>query len=94
MSSALLARPYLNGQWQLVEDGAQSAGRVANRREWRIARDIFVGLTPAVARQTNNGCWRPDTVPSTVIRCLWCFTLRGDEDERLNRPISARFMHE
>jgi alkanesulfonate monooxygenase SsuD/methylene tetrahydromethanopterin reductase-like flavin-dependent oxidoreductase (luciferase family) len=51
MSSSLLARPYLKGQWQLVEDGAQSAGRVANRSEWRIARDIFVGPTPAVARQ-------------------------------------------
>jgi alkanesulfonate monooxygenase SsuD/methylene tetrahydromethanopterin reductase-like flavin-dependent oxidoreductase (luciferase family) len=51
MSSSLLARPYLKSQWQLVEDGAQSAGRVANRSEWRIARDIFVGPTPAVARQ-------------------------------------------
>ena len=45
MSSALLARPYLNGQWQLVEDGAQSAGRVANRREAHCAR-YFRGAHP------------------------------------------------
>jgi alkanesulfonate monooxygenase SsuD/methylene tetrahydromethanopterin reductase-like flavin-dependent oxidoreductase (luciferase family) len=51
MSSSLLARPYLKGQWQLVEAGANSAGRVAERSQWRIARDIFVAPTPALARQ-------------------------------------------
>jgi alkanesulfonate monooxygenase SsuD/methylene tetrahydromethanopterin reductase-like flavin-dependent oxidoreductase (luciferase family) len=28
-----------------------SAGRVADRRHWRVARDVFVARTPAVARE-------------------------------------------
>jgi alkanesulfonate monooxygenase SsuD/methylene tetrahydromethanopterin reductase-like flavin-dependent oxidoreductase (luciferase family) len=51
MSSSLLARSYLRGHWGLVEGGAAKAGRAANRSEWRIARDIFVAPTPAVARE-------------------------------------------
>jgi alkanesulfonate monooxygenase SsuD/methylene tetrahydromethanopterin reductase-like flavin-dependent oxidoreductase (luciferase family) len=51
MSSSLLSRSYLKGHWQLVEEGAASAGRIADRRQWRIARDIFVAPTPALARQ-------------------------------------------
>jgi alkanesulfonate monooxygenase SsuD/methylene tetrahydromethanopterin reductase-like flavin-dependent oxidoreductase (luciferase family) len=51
MSSSLLSRPYLNGHWRQVEAGAMSAGRVADRRHWRVARDVFVAPTPAVARE-------------------------------------------
>lgn len=51
MSSSLLSRPYLAGHWRLVEDGAASAGRPAKRSEWRIARDVLIGPTPAVARE-------------------------------------------
>jgi alkanesulfonate monooxygenase SsuD/methylene tetrahydromethanopterin reductase-like flavin-dependent oxidoreductase (luciferase family) len=51
MSSSLLARPYLAAHWRLVEDGAQKAGRPAKRSEWRVARDILVGPTPATARE-------------------------------------------
>jgi alkanesulfonate monooxygenase SsuD/methylene tetrahydromethanopterin reductase-like flavin-dependent oxidoreductase (luciferase family) len=51
MSSSLLARPYLAGHWRLVEDGAQKAGRPAKRSEWRVARDILVAATPALARE-------------------------------------------
>jgi alkanesulfonate monooxygenase SsuD/methylene tetrahydromethanopterin reductase-like flavin-dependent oxidoreductase (luciferase family) len=51
MSSSLLSRPYLGGHWRLVEDGAAGAGRRADRNEWRIARDILVAPTPAIARE-------------------------------------------
>jgi alkanesulfonate monooxygenase SsuD/methylene tetrahydromethanopterin reductase-like flavin-dependent oxidoreductase (luciferase family) len=51
MSSSLLSRPYLNDHWRLVEDGAAKAGRPAKRSEWRIARDILVAPTPAIARE-------------------------------------------
>ena len=51
MSSSLLSRTYLGDHWRLVEDGATSAGRPAKRSEWRIARDVLVGPTPAVARE-------------------------------------------
>jgi alkanesulfonate monooxygenase SsuD/methylene tetrahydromethanopterin reductase-like flavin-dependent oxidoreductase (luciferase family) len=51
MSSSLLSRPYLADHWRLVEEGAARAGRPAERRQWRIARDILVGPTPAVARE-------------------------------------------
>lgn len=50
MSSSLLARTYLRDHWRLVEAGAAKAGRTPSRSDWRIARDIFVGPTPAVAR--------------------------------------------
>jgi alkanesulfonate monooxygenase SsuD/methylene tetrahydromethanopterin reductase-like flavin-dependent oxidoreductase (luciferase family) len=51
MSSSLLSRPYLADHWRLVEEGAAGAGREADRGQWRIARDILVGPTSAVARE-------------------------------------------
>jgi alkanesulfonate monooxygenase SsuD/methylene tetrahydromethanopterin reductase-like flavin-dependent oxidoreductase (luciferase family) len=51
MSSSLLSRRYLADHWKLVEDGAQKAGRPAKRGDWRVARDILVGPTPAIARE-------------------------------------------
>ena len=52
MSSSLLARSYLADHWRLVESGAEKgADGPATRGEWRIARDILVGPTPAVARE-------------------------------------------
>ena len=50
MSSSLLARTYLSDHWKLVEDGAARSGRSPHRSEWRIARDVLVGPTPAIAR--------------------------------------------
>ena len=51
MSSSLLSRRYLADHWKLVEDGAQKAGRPAKRGDWRVARDILVGPTSAVAHE-------------------------------------------
>ncbi|RPH82327.1 MAG: LLM class flavin-dependent oxidoreductase, partial [Candidatus Rokuibacteriota bacterium] len=51
MSSSLLSRTYLSEHWRLVEVGAASAGQKADRSQWRIARDVLVGPTPAVARE-------------------------------------------
>lgn len=51
MSSSLLAPMHLKDHWPLVEAGATSAGRVADRRQWRIGRDVFVADTPALARE-------------------------------------------
>src|SRR5262245_1692190 len=51
MTSSLLSRPYLAGHFRQVEDGAQKAGRPAKRSEWRVARDILVAPTPAIARE-------------------------------------------
>ncbi len=51
MSSSLLSRTYLRGHWDLVDGGAASAGRRADRGQWRVARDVLVGPTPAVARE-------------------------------------------
>ena len=51
MSSSLLSRSYLPGHWGLVEAGAAEAGRAAERRQWRIARDVLVAPTPALARE-------------------------------------------
>jgi alkanesulfonate monooxygenase SsuD/methylene tetrahydromethanopterin reductase-like flavin-dependent oxidoreductase (luciferase family) len=51
MSSSLLSRTYLANHWRLVEEGAARGGRSASRAQWRIARDILVAPTPAVARE-------------------------------------------
>lgn len=51
MSSSLLVSPHLRGHWQKVEEGAARAGRVADRGQWRVARDIFVAETSASARE-------------------------------------------
>jgi len=51
MSSSLLSTTYLAGHWDAVAKGAESAGRTADRRDWRVARDVFVGPTPSVARE-------------------------------------------
>jgi alkanesulfonate monooxygenase SsuD/methylene tetrahydromethanopterin reductase-like flavin-dependent oxidoreductase (luciferase family) len=51
MSSSLLAPVHLKGHWSMVEAGAASAGRTADRRQWRIGRDVFVADTPALARE-------------------------------------------
>ena len=51
MSSSLLSRPLLADHWRLVEAGAAVTGRTPNRRDWRIARDVLVAPTPAMARE-------------------------------------------
>ena len=51
MSSALLSSTQLPGHWKTVAEGAADSGRTADRSQWRIARDIFVGPTPAIARE-------------------------------------------
>jgi len=51
MSSSLLSRTYLSDHWRLVETGAASGGLKAERSQWRVARDVLVGPTPAVARE-------------------------------------------
>jgi alkanesulfonate monooxygenase SsuD/methylene tetrahydromethanopterin reductase-like flavin-dependent oxidoreductase (luciferase family) len=51
MSSAILSATNLPGHWETVAEGAKEAGTTASRSEWRIARDIFVGPTPKIARE-------------------------------------------
>jgi len=50
MSSAILSSTNLPGHWDTVMEGAASAGVTADRSQWRIARDVFVGPTPKIAR--------------------------------------------
>ncbi len=54
--------------WDTVEEGAHSAGRTANRAEWRIIRDIYVAPTDAEARALAisgimGRCWRKFLLP-------------------------------
>jgi len=51
MSTNFAHPRVLRMHWEQVTAGAASAGRVADRRQWRIARDIFVGETTAEARR-------------------------------------------
>ena len=51
MSSNLPMAPTLKAQWEMVEEGAASTGRSADRSQWRITREIYVGETPEAARK-------------------------------------------
>jgi len=46
---------YLASHWAAVEAGAASAGRRANRKDWRIVRNILVADTDAEARRLAIG---------------------------------------
>jgi alkanesulfonate monooxygenase SsuD/methylene tetrahydromethanopterin reductase-like flavin-dependent oxidoreductase (luciferase family) len=50
MSTGLLAHD-LKDHWQLVEDGATSTGQVADRSQWRVSKEVYVGETPKSARE-------------------------------------------
>jgi len=55
-------------QWDAVVEGAARSGRVPDRNEWRIIRDVYVAPTDDEARQlAMNGimgrCWREFLLP-------------------------------
>jgi alkanesulfonate monooxygenase SsuD/methylene tetrahydromethanopterin reductase-like flavin-dependent oxidoreductase (luciferase family) len=54
MSSPTLSVPNLTGHWEEYESGATSAGRAANRSNWRIARDVLVAPTAQEAKERAN----------------------------------------
>lgn len=51
MSSSLLSRSHLPGHWETFAAAAEEAGQTVSRSQWKIARDIFVGPTPEIARE-------------------------------------------
>jgi alkanesulfonate monooxygenase SsuD/methylene tetrahydromethanopterin reductase-like flavin-dependent oxidoreductase (luciferase family) len=51
LSSSILQAPMLKAQWAKLEAAAAGVGRQGHRREWRIARDIYVAETPQRARE-------------------------------------------
>ena len=55
MSINFVPPRILKTHWEGVELGAQRAGRVADRKTWRIARDVYVADTDARARREAIG---------------------------------------
>ena len=51
MSSSILSKAFLPGHWDTYANAATAAGNSVKRKSWRIARDIFVGPTPRIARE-------------------------------------------
>jgi alkanesulfonate monooxygenase SsuD/methylene tetrahydromethanopterin reductase-like flavin-dependent oxidoreductase (luciferase family) len=54
--------------WDAVVEGAARSGRVADRNDWRIIRDVYVAPTDDEARQLAIGgmmgrCWREFLLP-------------------------------
>ena len=54
--------------WDAVVEGAARTGRVPDRSQWRIIRDVYVAPTDAEARQLAIGgimgrCWREFLLP-------------------------------
>ncbi|MEV8547220.1 LLM class flavin-dependent oxidoreductase [Streptomyces sp. NPDC051572] len=43
---------YLEGHWEVYSEGAESAGLVPDRRDWRVVRDVIVGITDEEAMET------------------------------------------
>jgi len=46
-----LPNKYIPGMWEIVEQGAASTGREADRSQLRLGRDMYVGETPQSARE-------------------------------------------
>ena len=51
MSSSVLSPAHLPGHWETFAAAAEEAGQPVSRSQWKIARDIFVGPTPDIARE-------------------------------------------
>lgn len=43
--SIAMTDDYLAGHWEVYADGARSAGRTPDRRDWRVVRDVIVADT-------------------------------------------------
>jgi alkanesulfonate monooxygenase SsuD/methylene tetrahydromethanopterin reductase-like flavin-dependent oxidoreductase (luciferase family) len=43
--SIAMTDQYLAGHWEVYVEGAESAGRVPDRRDWRVVRDVIVADT-------------------------------------------------
>jgi alkanesulfonate monooxygenase SsuD/methylene tetrahydromethanopterin reductase-like flavin-dependent oxidoreductase (luciferase family) len=47
---------FMNGHWEAIARGAEKAGRVADRKDWRITREVFVADTDEEAiENVKNG---------------------------------------
>jgi alkanesulfonate monooxygenase SsuD/methylene tetrahydromethanopterin reductase-like flavin-dependent oxidoreductase (luciferase family) len=55
MSINFVPPRILKTHWDGVETGAKRSGRVADRKTWRIARDVYVADTDAKARREAIG---------------------------------------
>jgi alkanesulfonate monooxygenase SsuD/methylene tetrahydromethanopterin reductase-like flavin-dependent oxidoreductase (luciferase family) len=42
---------YMANHWTSVEEGAAKGGRVADRKDWRVVKEVFVAKTDAEARK-------------------------------------------
>jgi alkanesulfonate monooxygenase SsuD/methylene tetrahydromethanopterin reductase-like flavin-dependent oxidoreductase (luciferase family) len=54
--------------WEAVVEGAARSGRIPDRSEWRVIRDVYVAPTDAEARERAIGgimgrCWREFLLP-------------------------------
>ncbi|MEC9248587.1 MAG: LLM class flavin-dependent oxidoreductase [Pseudomonadota bacterium] len=49
--SLCLSNAYLESHWSSIKEGAEKAGKVADRTKWRVGRDIFVADTDAEAKR-------------------------------------------
>lgn len=55
MSINYLPARNLNAHWETVEEAARGAGRTPDRRQWRIAREVYVAETDEKAREEVLG---------------------------------------
>jgi alkanesulfonate monooxygenase SsuD/methylene tetrahydromethanopterin reductase-like flavin-dependent oxidoreductase (luciferase family) len=51
MSINVVTTPVLKMHWQTYSESAARAGQTADRRRWRICRDVYIGETPEQARR-------------------------------------------
>jgi alkanesulfonate monooxygenase SsuD/methylene tetrahydromethanopterin reductase-like flavin-dependent oxidoreductase (luciferase family) len=51
MSINIVTTPVVQAQWQTYSQSAAAAGRAADRAQWRVCRDVYIGETSAQARR-------------------------------------------
>jgi len=63
LSTEILPHKFVPTHWEAYKRGAEKAGRVADRRDWRICVDIHIAETTEKARDQviNNGMGRTFT---------------------------------
>jgi alkanesulfonate monooxygenase SsuD/methylene tetrahydromethanopterin reductase-like flavin-dependent oxidoreductase (luciferase family) len=52
--SIAMTDEFLAGHWEVYAEGAQSSGRLADRRDWRVVRDVIVADTDDEAFELAN----------------------------------------
>jgi alkanesulfonate monooxygenase SsuD/methylene tetrahydromethanopterin reductase-like flavin-dependent oxidoreductase (luciferase family) len=92
-----LGPAHLATQWEVYEEGAQSSGRTADRRHWRVAREFFVADTDADAYRHALGEGMGRAHRDYLLPLFAKFGMMKNlvpETDSQGRPVTAEYLAE